>query len=218
MDEQQLMTIAGQLRKPEGETGVKVGEMMNHGNAHINRNTIEALAPQPGETILEIGMGNGFFIKDILSQHPSLKYIGCDYSDVMVEQALKLNESFVTEGRAIFFHATASDLPLEKGTCDKVFTVNTVYFWDDAGMVLAEIFRVLKPGGSLLIAVRPKSLMQHYPFVKYGFRMFSAQELSDLLETNRFKVEKVIEKQEPPQEVNGLSMNVETLVVCASKV
>ncbi|MBK7811139.1 MAG: hypothetical protein IPI50_07870 [Saprospiraceae bacterium] len=63
MDEQTLKEIAKQLRQPSGEFATQVGQKMNEGNLHINLNTIEALNLQKGDHILEIGMGNGFFVK-----------------------------------------------------------------------------------------------------------------------------------------------------------
>lgn len=67
MDEETLKAIADQLRQPTGEYAIQVGEKMNEGNLHINLNTFEVLNLVAGDNILEIGMGNGFFVKNILS-------------------------------------------------------------------------------------------------------------------------------------------------------
>jgi hypothetical protein len=47
------------------------------------------------------------------------------------------------------------------------------YFWDNENEVIDRLARVLKPEGTLLIVIRPKHQMVHYPFTKYGFKMFS---------------------------------------------
>lgn len=65
MTEEQLKNIALQLRKPEGDWGIEMGEKMNVGNKFINLHTIDVLNPKANDVILEIGMGNGFFVKDI---------------------------------------------------------------------------------------------------------------------------------------------------------
>jgi ubiquinone/menaquinone biosynthesis C-methylase UbiE len=165
MDEETLKSIAEQLRKPAGEYAVKVGEKMNEGNLHINLYTIEALNLAPDDNVLEIGMGNGFFVKDILSANNFIRYTGCDFSEVMVDEASKINEEYVKEGTAKFCVANAEQLPFNDGEFDRVFTVNTIYFWANPSLVLSEIKRVLKPAGQVVISIRPKSVMQYYPFV-----------------------------------------------------
>src|SRR5690606_35076608 len=104
---------ASQLRQPTGEFAIQVGENMNKGNLHINLNTIEALHLSADDHILEIGMGNGFFVKNILSVDHSIKYTGCDFSEIMVEEARKINEPFIETGHAEFNTADAHMLPFE---------------------------------------------------------------------------------------------------------
>ena len=217
MDEETLKSIAEQLRKPAGEYAVKVGEKMNEGNLHINLYTIEALNLAPDNNVLEIGMGNGFFVKDILSANDFIRYTGCDFSEVMVDEASKINEEYVKAGTAKFCVANAEQLPFNDEEFDKVFTVNTIYFWTDPSLVLSEIKRVLKPKGQVIISIRPKAVMQYYPFVKYGFEMFNKAELTDLLRQNDFNITDIIEREEPEQEIAGEKMSVETLIVCAEK-
>ena len=209
MDESTLQILAAQLRKPEGEAGKKTGEMMNFGNRHINRAAIEKLDPRPGEKILEIGMGNGFFVKEIFFRENSVEYFGCDYSKLMVEEAKAMNENFVANGQAKFFLSSADKLPLEENFFDKIFTVNTIYFWENPREVLAEFRRVLKPGGKIFLAFRPKRTMQNYPFVQYGFTLYSADDTKKLLEENSFRVEDTIEAREPDQEIAGEKVAVE---------
>ncbi|MDT3739210.1 MAG: class I SAM-dependent methyltransferase [Candidatus Kapabacteria bacterium] len=215
MNEETLKSIAAQLRKPEGEYAVQIGEFMNNGNLLINLNAIENLKLHDGDHILEIGMGNGFFVKNILSAGDSIKYSGCDYSEIMVNESLNRNKEFVLNGRATFFQADAENLPFENESFDKVMTVNTIYFWENPEAVLAEIRRILKPEGMIVIGIRPKRTMEKYPFVKYGFNMFSKDDLVSLLSDNFFKVESIIEQIEPEQEYEGEKMIVENLVVCA---
>jgi ubiquinone/menaquinone biosynthesis C-methylase UbiE len=217
MNEETFKAIAAQLRRPEGEMGIQVGKKMNEGNSHINRYTIAALAPKPREHVLEIGMGNGFFVKDILSIHDTIRYTGCDFSEAMVEEAKKINRDFMLSGRAEFHYATAGNLPFPDGIFDAVFTVNTIYFWEDISKVLADIKRVLKPSGRLVVSIRPKSIMELYPFTKYGFQMFSKNELADVISKNRFCIKEVLEKKEPDQEINGQKVVVESLIVVAEK-
>jgi ubiquinone/menaquinone biosynthesis C-methylase UbiE len=217
MNEETLKAIAGQLRQPSGEYAIQVGEKMNEGNLHINLNTFEALNLVKGDSVLEIGMGNGYFVKNILSVDDSIKYTGCDFSKIMVDEACKRNEKFIANGQAAFHNADANELPFEKEVFNKIFSINTIYFWDNPQIVLTEIHRVLKPRGQVTISLRPKSIMEHYPFVKYGFKMFSQEDLTELIESNNFKVIDIIEKDEPEVEINGELTKAATLLIRAEK-
>lgn len=217
MDDEILQSIARQLRKPDGDLGIQVAKKMNEGNLHINRYTIDALHVQECDQILEIGMGNGFFVSEILTGRPLVKYVGCDFSPVMVREAEIMNESFIAAGQAEFRLTSAETLPFDDGMFDKVFSVNTIYFWDDSRVILSEIRRVLEPKGKIVISVRPKATMKSLPFVKYGFKTFSKEDLKALLTQNSFTVTAVIEKREPDQEINGDKIPMESLIVCAMK-
>lgn len=217
MDEQALKQIASQLRKPQGEEGIKTGEWMNKGNLRINHDTLKVLQASGEEHILEIGMGNGFFVKNILEDHPQLKYTGCDFSDVMIGQANKINAEWVIKGQATFINADISALPFQNETFDTLFTINTIYFWENEVAILNELKRVLKPNGKLIITLRPKRQMINYPFTKYGFNMFSKEDLIGLLATNGFVVSEVFENQEPDFELNGEMKKMENVIVIANK-
>ncbi len=217
MDPNTLKQIAAQLRKPEGEMAAQVGEKMNEGNRLLNLRTIGRLSVASGDHILEIGMGNGSFVPVILSVAPTVRYTGCDYSPEMVGQALARNQVAVENGRARFLVGDAGSLPFPESQFDKVLTVNTIYFWEQPEAVLAGLYRVLKPGGTLLIALRPKATMQHYPFVSYGFRLYDAGEVTRLLSAAGFRVVSTEEEQEPDQEIGGQPVRVDGLVVVAQK-
>ena len=217
MNEEKFKAIAQQLRKPEGDVAVQIGEKMNESNRVINLATIDALDIKPDDRILEIGMGNGFFVKDIFAQHNTVHYSGCDYSEVMVNEACKSNQSLIDAGKVGFHTVAADQLPFANEVFDKVFSVNTVYFWDDPEKVLAEIRRVLKRKGKLVISLRPKASAEKYPFVRYGFNMFAKGDLANLLEANQFKVTYSLEQEEPEQEMDGKKVKVEILIMSAEK-
>lgn len=213
MDEQQLQSIAQQLRKPEGEQGIMVGSMMNEGNRMINEYVLETLNAQQGEKILEVGMGNGYFVKEVVSAASNIEYAGCDYSETMIAEANEMNKDLVEACKARFHHVKAENLPFPDDSFDKAFCVNVIYFWEQPAKELAEIHRVLKPGGKFVVGIRPKHAMLKMPFTKYGFTMYSKEELVALLERHGFKTTNILEKQEPPQEVNGMMVYPESLVV-----
>ncbi len=217
-DEQKFKDMAAQLRKPHGDDGVKTGEMMSKGNKPIIYDTFRALDAQANDNILEIGMGNGFYVKEILEKAESIQYTGCDYAELMVRESEKLNADWITKRRAKFLQGNITALQFEDNIFNKIFTINTLYFWDDEAAALREIKRVLQPGGTFIIGFRPKHQSEKYPFTKYGFNQFSKEDVAKLLADNGFAVLDIFENKEPPFEMNGLIMETENVVVVARKV
>ncbi len=217
MNEEQLKGIAAQLRQPHGEDGKMTGERMNQGNARMNRDTLSALNARADDNILEIGMGNGFFVKEILEKGSSIHYTGVDFSELMVVEAEQMNDVYVKEGRAVFVHADLASLPLDNDLYTKVFTVNTIYFWEDPAKNLAQIKRVMRTDGRLYIGLRPRLQMEQYPFTKYGFNLFSQEEVTKLLTDNGFEVVNVAVNKEPDFDFNGQTIMLENIVVEARK-
>ncbi len=217
MDDNALRQIAGQLRQPQGEAGVEVGRRMNVGNEIINRRAIAQLAVQPGDRILELGPGNGFFVGDIVSTDPTVRYVGCDFSEVMIEQANQLNAPFVASGQAVFVQRTEQILPFAENAFNKIVTINTLYFWDDPAAELAECRRVLEPGGQLIIGIRPRWIMEQMPFVAYGFQLYTPQQAADLVATHGFQLTALIVEPEPDQLFFGEALPMETVLVCGQR-
>lgn len=213
MTEEELKGLAAQLRQPSGEMGVQVADFMNDGNVLLNRNTINAIPLQPGEFVVEIGMGNGKLIPELLDLKDDLKYAGCDFSELMVQHAGDNNAELVSARQVSFYHTQASELPFQMAEVDHIFTVNTLYFWEDQNAILEEFKRVLKPGGTVTIGIRPKERMQHYGFVKYGFNMFNPNDVVDLLTSSGFLNVSYEITEEPDYVTDDFTFKVESLVV-----
>jgi ubiquinone/menaquinone biosynthesis C-methylase UbiE len=218
VDPEQLKYIARQLRKPFGEHGIEIGEKLVLSNATLYQHALNELDAQASDHILEIGMGTGSHVNKILNIDPNIRYVGCDYSQLMVDEAVRVNASFIDEKRAQFICADVTSLPLEGVTFNKAFTVNTIYFWEAPDEGIRELRRLLKVGGQLIIAGRPKHVMENYPFTPYGFNMFDKFDVSDLLEQHGFDSIKIIEEKEEAREMDGQLFPIETLIVSGWKV
>ncbi|MBO9703246.1 MAG: class I SAM-dependent methyltransferase [Sporocytophaga sp.] len=215
--EEQFKAFASQLRRPTNEDGVKTGVHMNEGNKIMNLEAIKAVNPCAHDRILEIGMGNGFFVKNIISIDPTIVYTGCDFSETMIEEAEKMNAEYIKIGSVVFYLASADKLPLKDHSYNKLFTVNTIYFWENPVNTLNEFKRVLTKDGELIIVVRPKHIMENIPVTKYGFTMYSKEELIELLLANNFDVLDTNEIEEPSREVMGKILEFGSLVVHAKQ-
>ena len=215
MEENLFQSVARQLRQPHGEYALKVGESMNEGNRLMYEYTYARLRPRPGDAVLEIGMGNGHFVKELFALQGELSYTGYDFSAAMVTEANRRNEELVNNDKARFLLGAAGEMPFEQGTFDKVFTINTLYFWENPVAELAEIKRVLKADGQLFLSIRPQRVMQHYPFTQYGFKLYSADEAAHLLQQNGLKVTELAEFEEPDFLLDGRAMQAATVLLVA---
>ena len=54
-------------------------------------------------------------------------------------------------GRVLLQQADAAQLPFADHQFDKVISIHSLYFWPERAAVFAEIFRVLKPGGTCVV-------------------------------------------------------------------
>jgi ubiquinone/menaquinone biosynthesis C-methylase UbiE len=135
----------------------------------------------------------------------------------MIAEAERINEAWIRNGQARFVLADMKTMPFDDTVFNKVFTINTIYFWEDAADVLNEIKRVLHATGKFILTLRPKHLMEKYPFTQYGFNMFSKEDVSELLNQNGFTVIEMQEKKEPDFELNGEMIAIESLIVVAIK-
>lgn len=218
MDESEFKEIAAQLRRPQGYYGKNVGELMNEGNKLINQHALSKLDLKPNQAILEIGMGNGHFVSEIMDAADGITYVGCDYSDLMVEEANRINDEYIQSGDAEFVYTDAENLPLESAQFDTCLTVNTVYFWDRPEKIASELHRVLKTGGRLIIGFRSPEVMKLYPMTKYNFGFWTEEKLSSLLEDQGFVVESISRESEPPaKDLEGNFIEAANTVLIAKK-
>ena len=209
--------IARMLGNPEGELGKQVAEKMNESNYNIIRWTIDRLSINDGEAILEIGFGNGSHICEVLQKGEGLSYTGVDISDTMIKEATQRNEAMVKSGKIALHNASVENLPFPADSFDKIFTVNTLYFWKDPEAYSKEIVRVLKPGGVFCLAIKSKSFMKELPFVQHGFTLYDQEEAIALLAASGFKILAANYRQEAPIDYMGTVLVPDAIIVAASK-
>ena len=106
----------------------------------------------PDAKVLDCGCGGGANIKRLLKKCPQGIVKGIDYSPVSVEKSQKVNRGRHSGG-ALHRAGKAAwrDMIFAKDWFDAVTAFETVYFWPDLPQCFREVYRVLKPGGTLLI-------------------------------------------------------------------
>lgn len=176
--------LGRQLMKPEGENGLKVAENMNVTNAKLYDFVLDQINIYNGEKILEIGFGNGKTIPKIFAKNPKINFYGVDFSEIMCNQAIAYNQEF--QNFIQISCQNAIDMSFDNDFFDTIITLNTVYFWENIETQIAELKRVLRKGGSLVIGYRPKSSMEKLPFTAEVFTLFETNELRSIFEKNGF--------------------------------
>lgn len=107
---------------------------------------LDFLKPSEGETILDAGCGSGVFTTSILA--PGTTVVGVDISLPMLTRAGEKVEN------ARFFRVVGdmTALPFEACIFDKAVSITALEFIRDGAGALAELFRVTKTGGSVVVA------------------------------------------------------------------
>jgi SAM-dependent methyltransferase len=108
---------------------------------------------QPGETVLDIGSGGG--IDSILAARrvgSTGRAIGLDMVESMIERARANAAEAGVDGRTEFLHGEMEEIPLPDGSVDVVISNGVLNLSARKSRALAEIFRVLRPGGRISLA------------------------------------------------------------------
>jgi ubiquinone/menaquinone biosynthesis C-methylase UbiE len=192
MNEQE---IAAQLAHPHGEQALEVGEKLAVSNQTMIRGAMNALTLVPDDRVLEIGMAAGQHVDELLRSAENLHYTGLDISEEMVQEAGRINASWVTADQAVFTLGSSEYLPFAEQHFTKILSVNTLYFWNPLAAHLREIVRVLQPGGRLVLGFGSRNFMQQMPFTQHGFSLYQPEEMADRLQRHGLEVVGVRHRQ-----------------------
>lgn len=188
MKQEELQAIASQLKHPTGEKGIEMGNMMNETNINMTRHSIQNLQIEAGNKILELGHGNAGHVEFIFEQAENIKYYGLEMSELMFQEARQINRNYVSQKQAFFSIYDGNTIPFEDDSFNKVFTVNTIYFWQEPEKLLSEIYRVLQPKEILCITFAEESFMKQLPFTQFEFELYSTEKAEKLIEKSSFKI------------------------------
>ena len=162
--------VARQLGSPSGLAGVYIARRLNRNNRTMVRAAAEAVGVAGGDRAADIGFGGGLGLNELLRRvSPGGHVIGIDPSPTVIRRARRVFRRELAQGRLTVVHGSASNLPLPTDSLDVVLTVNTIYFMPDLAPPFAELARVVRPGGRVVVCAGDATEMAKVPATAYGF-------------------------------------------------
>lgn len=160
--------LARQFARPSGLAGRwLIGPMLDRIGRAMNRLAFDELEVRPGERVLEVGFGGGELLARLLAARAEV--VGIDRSEAMLGRARLRFARELRDGRLTLHQASVERLPLAADSVDRACSVNAIYFWPDLTAAAAELVRVLRPGGTLLLCFQLPDSVRSWPGHRYGF-------------------------------------------------
>jgi ubiquinone/menaquinone biosynthesis C-methylase UbiE len=114
--------------------------------------TLRALELRPGERVLDVGSGPGLLAAELAQGvGPAGQVTGIDISDPMLSLGQRRCSDLGGAGRVSFVKADATALPFAPASLDVAVSTQVYEYVADLSSALAELYRVLRPGGRALI-------------------------------------------------------------------
>ena len=171
-----------QARKPTGMFGrFYMSRVFEKTNAELNALMYEALSIRENDHVLEIGFGTGSLIKKIAALLDNGLVEGIDFSKSMVAIAQKKNRKHIDNGRAKIHLGDFDEVLFDDNSFDKIFSVNTIYFWKNPDTTISNISRILKPGGKIFVGFHAEDELSKMPLSRDVFQFYSTHDLTQLL-------------------------------------
>jgi demethylmenaquinone methyltransferase / 2-methoxy-6-polyprenyl-1,4-benzoquinol methylase len=133
--------LARRLFAPLGPKYERAGALLSLGQDPRWRRFLVSRVP-PRSRVLDVATGTGAVARDLLDRGCTVT--GLDQSPEMLDVARKR-----LGGRAVFVESRAESLPFEVAAFDALTFTYLLRYVDDPGAVLAELARVVRPGGSM---------------------------------------------------------------------
>lgn len=174
--------LARQLGHPSGLHGRIVARGLNKGNGRVVREAVAASGATAGQSVADLGFGGGVGLRLLLDKVGADGQVqGVEISQTMLQTARRRFSTEIASGRLIVSPGDLTALPLTDSSLDAVITTNTAYFVDDLARAFAEVARVLRPGGRVVVGIGDPEHMRAYPFTAHGFRLRPVDEVVGLL-------------------------------------
>jgi ubiquinone/menaquinone biosynthesis C-methylase UbiE len=174
---------------------------MNWSHSRLTDWGLAQISIEPHSAILDVGCGGGRTVSKLAAIATQGQVCGIDYSDESVAVSQKTNARWIDIGRVEIRQGSVSQMPFPDDVFDFVTAVETHYFWPDLAADTREVFRVLKPGGALVLIAEAykgaktaaaKLTEKYLPLA--GMTLLSVDEHRELFTTAGYSDVRVIEE------------------------
>jgi len=124
-------------------------QLMGRWSKKLAPSFIEFAGLSDGERILDVGCGNGSLTFALPRAADVKEIVAVDFSSVFVEETARLN----TDPRISVQQGDATALPFPDDTFDRAFALLVLHFVPETPKAIAEMRRVVRPGGVVAGAV-----------------------------------------------------------------
>jgi ubiquinone/menaquinone biosynthesis C-methylase UbiE len=124
---------------------------MNSSHSKLTDWGLEQISIESRHTILDVGCGGGRTVSKLAEIAAQGKVYGVDYSEESVTATKRMNAHWMDLGRVEIRQGSVSQLPFPDGMFDLVTAVETHFWWPNLPADIREVFRVMKPGGTLVL-------------------------------------------------------------------
>jgi len=124
---------------------------MNLSHSKLTDWGLEHISIENHHTVLDVGCGGGRTIGKLAAIATQGKVYGVDYSDESVVATKRTNARWIDLDQVEIRHGSVSQLPFPDGMFDLVTAVETHFWWPNLPGDMREVFRVMKPGGTLAL-------------------------------------------------------------------
>ena len=191
-----------QCSKPTGWLGRFTLWRMNSSHSKLTDWGLQHVSIENADTILDVGCGGGRTITKLAALATQGKVYGVDYSEESVAASKRTNAQWIDAGRVEIRHGFVSQLPFPENMFDLVTGVETHFWWPNLRGDMREVFRVTKPGGTLILIAevhKGGNTMASRLAEKYasrtGMTLLSADEHRELLTNAGFSGVQVNEER-----------------------
>jgi ubiquinone/menaquinone biosynthesis C-methylase UbiE len=165
-----------------------------------------------GETLLDVGCGDGLITFGALQRFPECRVIFSDISDDLLQHARELAREMNVLDRCQFVHATADDLsPFADGSIAAVTTRSVLIYVSAKQQAFNEFSRVLRPSGCLSI---------FEPINRFGTpeppERFGSYDVTPVIEIAN-KLKAVYDSLQPTDTDPMVDFDERDLIACAEK-
>jgi arsenite methyltransferase len=179
--------LARQLGHPAGLRGRLVARGLNKGNHSVVLEAVAASGARSGQSVADLGFGGGIGLRALLGAVGPIGLVhGVEISTTMLQGARRRFAAEIAAGRLILSPGDLTALPVTSASLDAAITTNTLYFVEDLPRAFAEIARVLRPGGRVVIGIGDPERMRSDSITQHGFRLRPVEQVAGLLQAAGF--------------------------------